>query len=595
MHWLSGFDYRKSHSLNAISGSGSNYQVKIKVCYSDSYLDMVELKERVTWTDWDAYDGVCHDGTYHYCQIGNYIRKFNDSGTKLATSPYLPPSQDPPVCGDPGGITYYNNMIYLALGDYTPAGNGKIVLYNASDLSYNSIVNISGDVPAGYCPADISYYGGYFWVVIHKGAGNAGVAKILKYNTSFVFQSSHDLPHAVAQGIDWKDNYCYVNSQRAEGYDIAEYYLVKYDSSFIEVDKINTGPLNCQWGGIGFDPNTDYLWISGSSHQNQGWILYMVPPARNQVSLEGHCLTNFGDVRFTDNDGSTELSYYMDPDEGADGEYRYFWVKITDDLTSNQSIYIYYGKAGATTTSNGLNTFIRFSDFENHNIGDLPSAEEGWEVTGETSPNTGRIDTDPDDATNKVLKCHQYNTGLGMGIVNTLPTNYWGVAIHYRIRSTSIADYTLYHPNREDATDITLEKADGNSLVYYTTGYNEFSPVLSIAINTWYKMEEQITTNYYHKFRDGAGIYFGALRNSPSVGINKFLFAGDYDIQHDYYLDKFFVRKFTSEEMGVNGTWEEEETSSYSEKIFIIDKENHLYRIDPDLFFEGDQLDLEPA
>jgi hypothetical protein len=41
-----------------------------------------------------------------------------------------------------------------------------------------------------------------------------------------------------------------------------------------------------------------------------------------------------------------------------------FWVKVTSDLSVvNQTIYVYYGKSDATTTSNGDNTFLFFDDF----------------------------------------------------------------------------------------------------------------------------------------------------------------------------------------------------------------------------------------
>jgi len=81
------------------------------------------------------------------------------------------------------------------------------------------------------------------------------------------------------------------------------------------------------------------------------------------VYLDGKCRTDFGDVRFTDDDGVT-LDYWME--EKVDSDYAIFWVEVADDLsTTAQTIYIYYGKSDATTTSNGTNTFPDlFDDFE---------------------------------------------------------------------------------------------------------------------------------------------------------------------------------------------------------------------------------------
>jgi len=81
------------------------------------------------------------------------------------------------------------------------------------------------------------------------------------------------------------------------------------------------------------------------------------------VYLNEHCRTDFGDVRFTDSDGITELPYWME--EKVDGDYAIFWVKVPSIPASpdTATIYIYYGKSDATTTSNGEATFQFFDDF----------------------------------------------------------------------------------------------------------------------------------------------------------------------------------------------------------------------------------------
>jgi len=85
------------------------------------------------------------------------------------------------------------------------------------------------------------------------------------------------------------------------------------------------------------------------------------------VYLNSHCRTDFGDVRFTDYDGETLLDYWMEMK--VDGDYAVFWVEVADDLSSsNATIYIYYGKSDATTTSNGANTFLFFDEFDGTDI-----------------------------------------------------------------------------------------------------------------------------------------------------------------------------------------------------------------------------------
>ena len=82
----------------------------------------------------------------------------------------------------------------------------------------------------------------------------------------------------------------------------------------------------------------------------------------DDVYCDNHCKTDFGDIRFTDDDGSTLLDYWME--SKVDSDYAIFWVEVADSLESSaQTIYVYYGKADATTTSNGANTFPFFDDF----------------------------------------------------------------------------------------------------------------------------------------------------------------------------------------------------------------------------------------
>jgi len=79
--------------------------------------------------------------------------------------------------------------------------------------------------------------------------------------------------------------------------------------------------------------------------------------AGGNVHLEGHC-TNFPeDIVFTTDDGETKLPYWIE-DKTADPLT--VWVKVTDSLEVDVDIYIYYGKSGASTESNGANTFIQY-------------------------------------------------------------------------------------------------------------------------------------------------------------------------------------------------------------------------------------------
>ena len=75
------------------------------------------------------------------------------------------------------------------------------------------------------------------------------------------------------------------------------------------------------------------------------------------------CKTDFGDIRFTDSDGTTLLSYWIQ--EKIDSNYAIIWVKVPliPASPSTTNIFIYYGNASATSLSNGENTFLFWDDF----------------------------------------------------------------------------------------------------------------------------------------------------------------------------------------------------------------------------------------
>ena len=83
------------------------------------------------------------------------------------------------------------------------------------------------------------------------------------------------------------------------------------------------------------------------------------------VYCNNHCQDDFGDIRFTADDGETTLYYWMQ--EYTSGDKATFWVKVPNIPASPDTvtIYIYYGTEGTTsTTSNGDDTFLFFDHFE---------------------------------------------------------------------------------------------------------------------------------------------------------------------------------------------------------------------------------------
>ncbi|MHA2066432.1 MAG: DUF2341 domain-containing protein, partial [Candidatus Thorarchaeota archaeon] len=85
----------------------------------------------------------------------------------------------------------------------------------------------------------------------------------------------------------------------------------------------------------------------------------------NNVHTPG-CKSDFGDIRFTSDDGVTKLDYWLEyvDDEGGGQYTATFWVEVMDSLDYNQTIYIYYGNSGASSISDGDATFLFFDAFD---------------------------------------------------------------------------------------------------------------------------------------------------------------------------------------------------------------------------------------
>jgi len=83
--------------------------------------------------------------------------------------------------------------------------------------------------------------------------------------------------------------------------------------------------------------------------------------SQGKVGLINYCTDFPNDIRFADDDGDTELDHWI-VDPTADPAK--FWIEVKDDLGSNQDIYIYYGKSGASSDSDGDATFPFFDHFD---------------------------------------------------------------------------------------------------------------------------------------------------------------------------------------------------------------------------------------
>jgi len=101
----------------------------------------------------------------------------------------------------------------------------------------------------------------------------------------------------------------------------------------------------------------------------------------------GKMRSDCGDIRFTDSDGTTLLSYWIEG--GCNSANTKIWVKVPEiPANSQKTIYVYYGNPSVASVSNISATFIIGDDFED---GDYTSGVAWSCVAGTCSITTNSI------------------------------------------------------------------------------------------------------------------------------------------------------------------------------------------------------------
>ncbi len=283
------------------------------------------------------------------------------------------------------------------------------------------------------------------------------------------------------------------------------------------------------------------------------------------VYLNNHARTDFGDVRFTGSDGSTGLFYWME--EKVDGDYAVFWVKVSSIPASpdTQTIYIYYGKSDATTTSNGGQTFKFFDDFPGTSLN-----TDIWYVSANNysvSNSVLRINVGAVGLQNPL----SYNIQDGYIVEAKIMFNVYASYYSGTIPELSSSRFTASSNGNADAAVLYMRGSGSQYVWYYigdgsTASYNVGygSTGWLSSENTWYKTAVSVYGGNVKLWRDYSAIktFTGITwhKNIKYFSLGAFQGASSYDIQDTSY-DWIRVRKYVEPEPS-HGNWGSEETSS---------------------------------
>jgi len=285
------------------------------------------------------------------------------------------------------------------------------------------------------------------------------------------------------------------------------------------------------------------------------------------VYLNYKCRSDFGDIRFTNSNGETLLSYWIE--RSTQGEDAIFWVKV-DSIPSSPDaaiIYAYYGNSNATSMSNGKKTFVWFDDYEvdSSNEYDIGKQADHWH-----DPEVHYPYYDP---INKRVAFDTENDSSGGWMVRSDNLNIRNFA------AKVVFGITGFYPHNT-SNGILGRWKGGNSFYgfFICGGHYEHSPALVRDRRTIYIDTPLKST--YHPFEGiphtmELRIYENKLTGIYNEGkVNEVVLVKE-DSKHKEpgkvgiiigqssgWFDVFFIRKYSDPEPSC-ATWENEEIQIY--------------------------------
>jgi len=286
------------------------------------------------------------------------------------------------------------------------------------------------------------------------------------------------------------------------------------------------------------------------------------------------CRADFGDIRFTKSDGVTELDYWL---EEYDGDVAVFWVEVPSIPASpdTATIYIYYGKSDATTTSNFNNTFINDDDyFDDQTDGALPAGWTEWK-----DPAYGHFEVDSANAKHGSKGAELYQSGTSgkyyrcrkpFSITEQNAIDFW-----VKFDTDVANDYAYFFVNDQatgEATGIHLGMPRLGYIAYKdSSGWHNLQ---AVSANTWYHIliyNIDLANDQFDIDIDGTNVGTNLSFRAGVSSLDYIHVGGTYHYPTYYWIDTLIQRKWVDPEPS-HGAWGSEETPAVAWKVTVAEK-----------------------
>lgn len=401
--WLTDYQYRKAHTIYSATGAGADYQVKVTVykgtipARNDLYYALGKRTSPIAGNpdQQHSYQPVHNTNIMEVNKtIDGAIRKYiaydsDYSGTNLylyycddLDGVWTAYSGNPIMSSGSGhyrwpSTAYVNGTFQMFIDDYA---NGVVKRYTSDDginFTYQEDV-ITGTPSVALNPYIWLNPNDSKWYLFYRryvGLVNYISVKSSVDITNLAGAASSDVISRnftfASPSVMYRDGQYWLltEQQPVTNWEIDAYSSSSVDSGYV---LSNNSPIlvsdeACPVHLLSPDGSKAYLYTTRDS---ANWYIdqYLIQDYKpGLVSAEDHAKSDFSDVKFTASDGTTLLNYWVE--DKVDDDYATFWVKVTDDLSSEDAaIYIYYGNSSAVSESDGSSTFEFFDDFSEGSV-----------------------------------------------------------------------------------------------------------------------------------------------------------------------------------------------------------------------------------
>jgi hypothetical protein len=562
----------KVYTFGGYGTSGSD--IRNNVYSYDPSTDSWASLASMTYARWGAAAAVYNEFAYVFAGANNYniVEAYN-----MTSNSWTRKNDLPTVLQTQGLMAVtVGTKIYVFSLQYA-------YRYDPSSDTYVQLTNMPGRRTWGTCAYvnvggedRIYIIGGYNWDT-GQGTDTVYYYRIANNDWTLVSTPAPYMAYGTTRDnpvIDGKIYYGYGNSQTSSvfyaymyAYDPAANTWTQLQSGTHPRDGVACGIVNGKLYVIGGRDveggpfGVNYNECFDPSVQNS-----MVDNGQD-VTVDQKCRTDFGDIRFTASDGTTQLNYWLQ--SYTSGNVATFWVKIADSLTgASATIYLYYGNPSAATTSNGAAMWTLFDDFEGANPLSNYNAEVGSNSSFAIATLSGNKVLSYTGPAAWFLFSRTTPTFQNMRIIATMmphvaSANYYtGLSFRETVWNTWYFSWLAYESAGGYAGSPSGSRNDWDKRVGGVDAYIVGAPTIDFH-NTWATMEVDMAGSSCLTYVNGV-----KKVNATDTAITQ---AGKIGFMGLYasYWDNLCVGSYVNPEPA-HGSWGTEETNAYTLTVSTV-------------------------